>query len=180
MIKPIVSTMLPITKRYKIKVLAISGYQEPLKSLILAKGWSNIVASYQLGELIWDQTYVKNMPIDYLVPVPLHWTRFARRGYNQAQEIAQILAQKSGKKVAHLLKRTQRTVQQSKLEQEKRQKNVKGAFALSVNNKKDFYKKHIVLVDDLMTTGATLQAASRELLKLKPASLIAVVACRVV
>ena len=180
LIHPIVSRKLLITKTRVITVLAISDYKEPLKSLILAKGRFDIVASHQLGALIWQTTHLKNMPFDYIVPIPLHWTRYARRGYNQADEMAKVLAQKSGKPIVHVLSRARRTVYQSELTQDKRVENVKDVFACSPINTTQYRDAHILLVDDLMTTGATLRAAARELLRLRPASITAVVACRVV
>ncbi len=105
LITPVVSVVLPITKKYSMKVFAVSAYKPPLKSLILAKGRSDIVASRELGQLIWDRTYIKHAPIDYFVPIPLHWTRFAKRGFNQAEEMAKVLSQQSSKPVEPLLKR---------------------------------------------------------------------------
>ncbi len=179
-IMPVVSTNLAITKTKKITVFAVSDYKEPIKPLILAKGWSNIVASKQLGQLIWQLTYFKNIPCDVLVPIPLHWTRFSWRGYNQAEEIAHELSKQSGKPVVQLLKRIKRTAHQSKLTHDKRAQNVKDIFNIAQKDKNKYEGKHIVLVDDLMTTGATLRTAAKELYKLKPASISAVVACRVV
>jgi len=177
---PVVSISLQITKTKAIKVFAVSDYKEPIKPLILAKGWSNIVASKQLGQLIWQLTYFNNIPCDVLVPIPLHWMRFSWRGYNQAYEIAKELSKKSGKPVEQLLKRTKYTAHQSKLKHDKRAENVKNIFAINGSEKNKYQDKHIVLVDDLMTTGATLRAAAKELYKLKPASINTVVACRVV
>ncbi len=179
-IRPVVSRTLSITKTRSIKVLAISDYKEPLKSLILAKGRFDIVASHQLGTLIWQMTHLKNSSFDYIVPIPLHWKRFAKRGYNQADEMAKVIAQKSGKPVTHLLSRSRHTKYQSSLDQDKRAENVEDVFALTVDDDTQYHGSHILLVDDLITTGVTLRAAARELLKLKPASITAVVACRVV
>ena len=89
-------------------MIAISDYPEPLSPFIVAKSWGDIVASNQLGELIWQKTYFKDMPCDYLISVPLHWTRFARRGFNQAQEIAQVLACHRDVPVALLIKRVKK------------------------------------------------------------------------
>jgi ComF family protein len=180
MIKPIVSTTLHINTTQSIKVFTITAYENPLKKLILAKSWSNIAASNQLGHLIWQLTNVRYAPCDFFVPVPLHWTRFAWRGYNQADEIANVLSKKSGNPVTHLLRRIKRTQFQAGLISVLRQENVKKAFALNTNDINQYHGKHIILVDDLMTTGATLRAAAQELFKLKPASITAVVACRVV
>lgn len=180
MIQPVVSTTITITKKHSMKVFAIADYKEPLKSLILAKGWSDIFASRCLGELIWDMTTVQYQDFDYIIPVPLHWTRYAWRGYNQAEEIARILSKKSKKPITKILERNKRTAFQSNLSSEDRIKNVHKAFTLKTKNINQYSGKRLVLVDDLMTTHATLQSAARVLLTVKPASLIAVVACRVV
>ena len=177
-IMPVVSTIVPVTQKYSMKVFAIAAYKEPLKSLILAKGWSDQLASKQLAELMWQKTNVRHAPFDYIIPVALHWTRFAYRGFNQSEEIAHVLAKKSGKKVAHILCRIKRTQFQSGLTTEKRQHNVKNIFKLSATDKKLYHGKHLLLVDDLMTTGATLKSAARELIKLRPATISVVVACR--
>ena len=180
LIIPVVSTILPVTATKKLKVFAISNYQDPIKSLILAKGRSDIIAARQLGELIWSTTYSKNIKFDYLIPIPLHWSRFAKRGFNQAQQMAKVLSSKSGRPVVSLLKRTKRTKYQAQLTQDARAKNVKEAFMLRVVDRKKYRDKHLVIVDDLMTTGSTLKAAARQLYRLKPASITVFVACRVV
>jgi len=178
---PIVSTTIMVAKKYPIKVFAISDYKDPIRSLILAKGYSDIVASRKLGELLWEMTYIKNIDFDYLVPIPLHFTRFASRGFNQAQEIARVLSQKSDKNIAPILKRTKITKRQSKLTQEGRSENVKHAFSLRASDTISQYTgKHLLLVDDLMTTGSTLTAAAKKLRELQPRAITAVVACRVV
>lgn len=178
-IMPIVSHSIRLSKSYTMTIFAISDYREPIRSLILAKSRSDITASKQLGTLIWMHTPLRNMPIDCLIPIPLHWTRFAHRGYNQADEIAQILAHNASKPVIHAIKRTKRTQFQSKLTHGNRLDNVRDAFTINYDGSY-FHNKHIVFVDDLMTTGATLQALAKMIIKHKPASISAVVACRVV
>lgn len=179
MIQPIVSKDIVITKKYTMKVFALSAYKEPIKSLILAKGWSDIIASKQLGELIGDMTALKYHYFDYIIPIPSHWTRYAWRGFNQAEEIANIIAHKSGKPKVTIVKRRKRTAFQASLSKKERLLNVRNIFTLRSQN--DCYRnKHLLLVDDLMTTSATLQSAARVLCDLKPASVTAVVACRVI
>lgn len=179
-IQPIVSTTMQLSASQSVKIFTIAAYQDPLKKLILAKSWSNIAASNQLGQLILQLTNIQHIRCDIFVPIPLHWTRFAWRGYNQAHEIAKVLAEKRDKPVVQMLRRVKRTRYQAELKSELRQINVKNALALNISDTTMYQGKHIILVDDLMTTGATLRAAAKELFKLKPASVSAVVACRVV
>ncbi len=179
-IQPIVSINLQITKTHDVKVFAVAGYSDPLKKLILAKGWSDISASNQLGQLTWDMTNIRHIDFDCIVPIPLHWMRFAKRGYNQAAEIAYVIAQQSGKPVFDILKRIKRTQFQSGLVHAKRADNVKDAFIVRDMKKTTYKSNHILLVDDLMTTGATLKATAKELLKLRPRAVTIVVVCRVV
>lgn len=180
LIKPIVSHELKVTNTLTVKVFAIGPYAEPLKSLILAKSRSNSLASRQLGHLMWQMTYIKNVPFDGIVPIPLHWMRYAKRGYNQAQEIAQVLARESNKPMIHALKRVRYAPFQSSVTADKRVDNVKNVFEVrGYQAMQDQLKgKHLLLVDDLLTSGATIRAAVKELNKLKPASITVIVAAR--
>lgn len=179
-LQPVITMMLPITATKSAKVFAAAAYQEPIKSLIVAKSWSDNVASKHLADLIWERTDLRYHTFDYLVPVPLHWSRLARRGFNQSDEIAKVLAGYSGKQVAHLVKRTKKTLFQSGLNPEQRHENVTGSFMLAQDDLTLYRGKHLVIVDDLLTTGATMRAVAHVLLQLKPASLSVVVASRVV
>lgn len=180
LIDPVVSVQITLSKQYTMTVMAVSGYQEPLKTLILAKAWSDIVACNQLAQLIWEMTYFKHLPCDYLIPVPLHWMRFAKRGYNQTQEIAHVLGKYRNISVADILSRIKNTPFQSSLALDKRADNVKHAFALKNVDAALYHNKHLVLVDDLMTTGSTLINAAKALQALKPASINVILACRAI
>ncbi len=175
-IQPIIPKRLQVTKSFGITVYAVGAYQEPLKSLILAKGWSDIIASFQMGKLICEKTIVQFLPCDFLVPIPLHWSRKIKRGFNQAEVIAQEVSAVTKKPVEKILTRDKYTSFQSKLSFDDRHKNVKDVFSLTIKNKEKYKNKHIILIDDLLTTGATLKAAAKQLKKLKPASISTVVA----
>jgi ComF family protein len=180
MIRPIVSGSIQLTETRSMKVIAVSAYRDPIRSLILAKRRSDIQAGKLLGQLIYDLTIFHSIPADYIVPIPLHWSRYARRGFNQAEEIAKVLARKKGIPLAKLLKRIKKTEFQAGLSAQQRTLNVQEAFEL-VGKDIDRYKnKHIILVDDLLTTGSTVKAAAKVLLQAKPASITIVVAARVV
>ena len=183
-IKPVVSIFLPLTKAHSLKVFSVSAYQDPLKGLLLKKFSGDIVASKQLGKLMVDMSSLHELSVDVIVPIPLHWTRYARRGFNQACEIGCVIGKEIDRPVMPALRRCKRTVFQSRLSSELRQENVKDAFALSrlhqMFRKNSLEGKDILLVDDLCTTGATLRSAAKVLLACKPKSITALVACRTI
>lgn len=179
-IPPIVSYKLAVTSTKSVTVYALSSYNSLLRPLVLQKRHKIITGSYVLAELIWLKTVYKNIPCDCLVPIPLHWTRMIARGFNQSYEMAKILAKKRDLIVESLLKRVKRTSYQANLAIENRAQNVADAFILNVKleHYAKYRGKHLLLVDDLMTTGNTIKFAARELFKLKPASVSVIVACR--
>ncbi len=179
-IMPIASTNVIMTATKSIKVFALGDYKSPLKELIVQKHWSNRVASLQLGQLLWEHTYIKHQTFDVIIPVPLHWTRFAWRGFNQAQEIAQVISTESEKPLIDCLQRIKQTPFQAQLSQQERKENVCSVFSLKKDTEHALKNKHILLVDDLLTTGATVRSAAKVLFKYKPASITLLVASRVV
>jgi ComF family protein len=180
MIDPLVSVSFAMVKNYHLKVHALGAYQEPLQSLIRAKHKGDRIAARDLASLVCSMPSMKELPIDYVVPIPLHWTRYAWRGFNQAAEMAHVISLARSVPVAHLLKRHRRTQFQAALSASARITNVQGVFSLKTTVMTPYQGKHIVLVDDLMTTGVTLKEAALTLLPLKPASISAIVACRVI
>ncbi|MBM3515843.1 MAG: ComF family protein [Alphaproteobacteria bacterium] len=101
---------------------------------------------------------------DVIVPVPMHWTRLAMRTYNQAALLASALGTLSGKPVApDALTRRRATPSQGPLGREARRRNVAGAFI--ARRPEAIANKTVLLVDDVLTTGATANACSRALLK---------------
>ena len=183
-LKPIPSMVLPIGSRLSMKVLAVSPYQLPVRPLITKKFSGDVLASQQLARLMLSLTPIRQQAVDFLIPIPLHWTRYARRGFNQSYEMTKVLSPDLQAPVIRLLSRTRMTTFQWKLSGARRQENVKDAF-----NFHPWYRyadttflidKHLVLVDDLCTTGATLVQAAKVLARVKPASITALVGCRAV
>lgn len=176
----IVSKQIDVTPSFSMTVFAISDYKDPLKKLILAKSWSDSLASYQMGQLLWEMTPMQNLDYDVIVPIPLHWTRYAWRGFNQAHEMARVISAKKKVPITYLISRQKQTIYQSAIPSTARIENVKDAFVLNEAYAKKYEGKHILLIDDLMTTGSTLRSAGKALLKLKPKKISVAVVCRVI
>src|ERR1700739_4316187 len=106
---------------------------------------------------------------DLLVPVPLHWTRLFQRRYNQAALLAQAVRAAGGPQVAaDWLVRRRRTPMQGHLGPAARERNVRGAFAM--RPRCSLSGKRVVIVDDVMTTGATVEECARVLRRAGAAS----------
>jgi ComF family protein len=100
--------------------------------------------------------------VDLLVPVPLHRVRLKERGYNQSELLAQALGEMLDKPMrTDLLARTRYTSDQTKLDVYQRRANVAGAFR--VKDERQIAGRDVALVDDVLTTGATLEACGETL-----------------
>jgi ComF family protein len=119
--------------------------------------------------------------IDAIVPVPLHWRRQWARRFNQSALLAEVVAKASGVAVAHgALKRVKATPQQVGLSQAERAQNVQGAFRVLPAGKAAVSGRRLLLVDDVLTSGATVDACSRALLRAGAAQVDVLVFARVV
>jgi ComF family protein len=118
---------------------------------------------------------------DALVPVPLHWRRSWSRRYNQSGALARVIARQSRVPVAgNALRRVRPTQQQIGLSRSERETNVQGAFQVAADQKAAIQGRRIVLIDDVLTSGATADACARALLRAKAAQVDLVVFARVV
>ena len=109
-------------------------------------------------------------PFDIIIPVPLHPKKFKERGYNQVTSFGKALAE--GLKIPYndsILYRTKYSKTQSKKNLLGRSENIENIFDVTL--KEENHNKHFLIVDDVLTTGATLEACSRALLKIKGAKI---------
>lgn len=144
--------------------LALADYRPPLDRLALGlKFHSRLAVARAFGErlarLADDHPACAPRP-DVVAPMPLAHARLVARGFNQAWEIARPLARALGVAAEPtLMRRVADTAQQSRLDREARRRNVAAAFSVSLPVR----GLHVGLVDDVMTSGATLEAAARTL-----------------
>ncbi|HWZ09390.1 MAG TPA: ComF family protein [Bradyrhizobium sp.] len=118
---------------------------------------------------------------DMLIPVPLHWRRAWHRRYNQSGALARVIERQSGVSVAsEALRRTRFTEQQIGLSRPQRASNVQGAFKVAPDRQALIAGRRVVLIDDVLTSGATVDACARALLRAKAASVDVLVFARVV
>ncbi len=106
---------------------------------------------------------IRSWQAEALVPVPIHYTRKRQRGYNQAERLAAEIGRRMHIPVErHLLIRVKKTLPQKQLGDAQRQNNLKKAFKIGRN---DVKLKKIIIVDDIYTTGSTIDACAEELKK---------------
>lgn len=136
---------------------ASTGYRNITKSL---KYHGNIAAGRYFAGMLADEMIASGFysDIDAVVPVPLHWTRRWSRGYNQAEVIGKVIASALGVPLrTDIMKRLRRTKTQTRLSIEGKTANVHGAFGVRKGSDLKGLS-HILLVDDVFTTGATLHS----------------------
>jgi len=103
---------------------------------------------------------------DALIPVPLHWRRLWARRFNQSATLAGTISKASGVPVVHFaLKRVRATAQQVGLSKAERATNVQGAFRVPAEEKAKVAGRRLVLIDDVLTSGATVDTCARALLR---------------
>jgi ComF family protein len=117
---------------------------------------------------------------DALIPVPLHWRRQWRRRFNQSAMLAAAVSAESGVPIAAgALKRVKATAQQVGLTRAERATNVQGAFRVPEEGRASVLRRRLVLVDDVLTSGATVEGCARALLRAGAANVDVLVFARV-
>lgn len=154
---------LPIEENYLDEIHAVAGYYFPLNNLIKLLKYKHVKEIGEiLGRMIYDTSDVP--PSDIITSVPLHPTRQRQRGFNQAEVIARELATQSGIPYSPLLIRKFHTKNQAMMKTKTdRLKNLQNIFSPSLNFKNNKPPPTVLIIDDVITTGSTLNECAKVL-----------------
>lgn len=152
---------------YFSKVISIWEFSPPLQNTIHHLKYQNFkILANRLGTVMADRLKKLLLPVEktILIPVPLHKTRMRERGYNQSSLLCSVIASETGLPYNdQILNRIRYTKSQTGLNASQRLKNVENAFKVSLPEKIE--NKIIILLDDVITTGATINECAKELMK---------------
>jgi len=150
------------------RLISIYQYEGAIKKAIAWLKYKDVTGLAKvLSDLMFEE--VQNLGLEFgseaiIVPVPLHWQRAWKRGFNQAELLANCLSPKLNLEVRRdLLRRTRDTQSQTELKYDERQENVSGAFAVPAAKEDEIKGRDFLLIDDVCTTGATLNACANAL-----------------
>jgi len=163
------------------RAIALGPYQGPIRELCLSlkheqNGW---IAPWLADVLVQGRPELHHESRGALIaPIPLHWWRQWRRGYNQAEELARGLARRLNLARVNPLRRVISTRKLAGLGRTERAGLLKNAFKVRARFSKKLAGRTVILVDDVLTTGATCGAAARALKKAGAKRVIALVVAR--
>ena len=166
--------------------VAASRYNDAIASLILRLKHGDRLDIAPLLSQWMMNAWLSSAPpsVDYILPVPLHWKRQLARRYNQSLELAKPLEKQFDAKLwPDLIIRHRATQQMRQMTRRERQKNVANSFSLAPQirekSRELLHGRHVLLVDDVMTSGATLRAVAGTLRRANATKVSILVACRV-
>ncbi|WP_313339415.1 ComF family protein [Sedimentibacter sp.] len=144
---------------------SLYAYEGVIKNAIYNYKYYNKPYFYKLfGNLITDFINKENyLNYDYIVSVPLHRSKLRKRGYNQSELLARHISNSLSIPYIDALKRIKRTKKQSEKSKEERRKNLKDAFLIKASSDK-IINRSVLLVDDIYTTGSTVNECSKALI----------------
>ncbi len=163
-------------------VIRLGIYSEALRSMCLAaKRPRSEELAAALAGFLWqrEEWSLRGARAQLIVPVPHHWTESVRRTPHAPETLATVLSRRLRVKMAtHILAKTRRTDKQSELPQSRRRTNLKGAFHVPRRYHSDLEGRRILLVDDVLTTGATANEVAQALLAANASSVTVTVIAR--
>lgn len=152
-------------------------YRAPLDQVIRAIKFGRLeFLAGELGDRLARRFASTLREVDVVVPVPLHWRRRLRRGFDQADSIARALGRRAEVPVFAALRRRRATPPQTRRPRGQRLRGLDTAFVC--DRPQAVRDRRLALVDDVVTTGATLRAAARALAEQRPRSIVALAAAR--
>ena len=165
--KPLIQRVLG---RGKIRVISLTKYhEENIKYAIYCLKYRSVKKYGEaLGGLLAQKLPSRFFDNSILIPIPLSKSKIRERGFNQAEIISQKLAERFNRSICKALMKIKSGPSQVEMENKKeRRQNIKGSFCLA-ENAGELRGKRIILIDDVVTTGATLLEASKVLRRAKP------------
>jgi ComF family protein len=165
-----------------IKIYSLFRYNQPFSKIVHSKFLSDqslLKLSANIVPIIFAD-FIKNglFKNSILIPIPIHWSRRLNRGFNQTEVFANQLSKLFFIQCSTILIRNKRTSFQSSLIPALRRKNLQNAFWINPSRAHEIENKKIILIDDLLTTGATLASAAKYLNQFNPSEIISIVICR--
>ena len=146
------------------EILSYGYYSGVLKKIVLEfKYKKNFIAGNVLVEFLYEVIDKKNIKIDAIVFIPSSKKALKERGFNQCEYLAKEISKKLRVNLYKDIIKVKNTKEQKLLSKEDRYKNIKDAFALK--SEKNIKNKHLLLIDDVITTGATLYECEKLLKK---------------
>jgi ComF family protein len=140
---------------------AFGFYEDELRALIQLFKYGKVQPLARMFGDLLAQALPRERRFDMVVPMPMHWRRRWQRGFNQADLLAREIGRRTGLPVRNIARRKRATAQQAGLTSAKRRANVSGAFEIRKSER--VKGRCILLIDDVLTTGATAGACARAL-----------------
>jgi ComF family protein len=163
-------------------VIRLGIYRSALRQMCLsAKRPRSEELAAALADLLWqrEEPALRGSRTDLVIPVPHHWRESVRTSPHAPETLAAVLSRRLRVDLAtHILAKTRSTDKQSKLPPSRRRTNLKGAFHVPRRFHSDLHRRRILLVDDVLTTGATADEAARALLAASASSVAVTVIAR--
>lgn len=145
------------------RAISCIEYCDKSKVLVLSlKYYGNTYISRYIAQVMRDKLEFEQLSADYIIPVPLHKKRMRIRGFNQAEKIASYLSEYTNIPIIDCVKRNRNTKRLYALNKFQREKELKNAFEVKVDSE-EIIGKRIILVDDIFTTGTTVNEISQKL-----------------
>lgn len=145
------------------RAISCIEYCDKSKVLVLSlKYYGNTYMSRYIAQVMRDKLEFEQLSADYIIPVPLHKKRMRIRGFNQAEKIASYLSEYTNIPIIDCVKRNRNTKRLYALNKFQREKELKNAFEVKEDGEEIIGKK-IILVDDIFTTGTTVNEISKKL-----------------